>query len=117
MTTRSFTQGQLRNVQWPNYKTENKDPLMAWKYRCWSQQRNQAQYRGEVWDLDFLVWVDIWGDEFVNKGQSSDRMCMTRRDLKGSWTKDNVKIISRHEHFISNRNKQGKFAGRQNELL
>ena len=114
-TTKPLTVGQLRSQQWPNYKTENKDPLMALKYRCWSQQRNQAQYRGEVWDIPFLTWVDIWGDEFMNKGQTSDRMCMTRIDLDQAWTADNVKIISRHKHFISNRNKQGKYYTRTKE--
>jgi hypothetical protein len=116
MITQPLTMGQLRKQQWPNYKIENKDPLMALKYRCWSQQRNQAQYRGESWDLDFLDWVDIWGVEFMNKGQTSDRMCMTRIDLEKAWTPDNVKIITRHEHFKSNRNKHGRFAGRQEEL-
>lgn len=103
---------ELKRLEWPNY-SEDTDLLMSFKYRCWSQQRNQALYRGEGWDLPFLTWVAVWGDEFKNKGQTADCMCMTRRDLKKPWTPDNVKIITRQEHFMSNRNKEGKFSRRK----
>lgn len=106
----------IKRLEWPDYSEET-DPLMSLKYKCWGQQRNQALYRGEEWALPFLTWVSIWGDDFKNKGQTSDRMCMTRRDLEKAWTPDNVKIITRHEHFMSNRNKEGKFSRRKHETL
>lgn len=98
----------------PNRWASGPDPVLHEKYKVWGQQRNQAMYRGEGWDLPFQTWVDIWGDKYEFKGKTSDCMCMTRINLSLPWTKDNVKIITRKEHFLSNRNKEGKFARRKN---
>jgi len=97
----------------PHVWSSGPDPVLHAKYKVWGQQRNQAQFRGEGWDLDFFTWVAIWGDLYEHKGQKSDCLCMTRKDLGLPWTADNVKIITRKEHFLSNRNKEGKFAGRK----
>jgi hypothetical protein len=86
------------------------------KYKIWGQQRNQALWRKEDWSLPFLDWVRIWGSDYQFKGQDQDSLCMTRRDLAMPWTEDNVVIISRRDHFASNRNKIGRFATRE-EIL
>lgn len=96
----------------PDLWISGPDPVLHEKYRVWGQQKNQAQWRRESWDLPFDVWVEIWGDLYEQKGQTSDCMCMTRIDLDLPWHKDNVRIITRKEHFLSNRNKQGRFARR-----
>lgn len=98
----------------PHVWASGPDPVLHEKYKVWGQQRNQAMYRGEGWDLPFLTWVEIWGEEYQYKGQSTDCLCMTRIDLDLPWHKDNVKIITRKEHFLSNRNKEGKFSRRKN---
>lgn len=97
----------------PNKWSSGPDPVLHAKYKVWGQQRNQAQWRGEGWDLPFLEWVDIWGDLYEFKGQSSDCFCMTRINASQPWTKDNVKIIKRKEHFLSNRNQEGRYSKRK----
>jgi len=76
------------------------DPIEHKKYLNWLQQRNQAKFRGESWQLDFETWKDIWGGDWHNKGRAADNYCMTRRDDQGPWTADNVEIVTRREHVI-----------------
>jgi hypothetical protein len=105
--------GVPKGTIWPDRWASGPDPVLHEKYRVWGQQRNQAIFRNEPWDLPFLEWVAIWGDLYQHKGKNVDCLCMSRVDLELPWHKDNVKIITRREHFKSNRNKQGKFEGRQ----
>jgi hypothetical protein len=34
-----------------------------------------------------------------NKGRHPENLCMTRCDYEKPWTVDNVKFITRHEHY------------------
>ena len=74
------------------------DPVLHKKYRVWIQQKNQAQYRQEGWDIDFKTWLEIWGDDYANRGRVKGTLCMTRRDWSLPWTPKNVKIVPREEH-------------------
>lgn len=112
MRTYKTKPGRPKGTLMPERWASGPDPVLHKKYRVWIQQKNQAQYRGEAWDLEFLTWVAIWGSDFDRKGKSKECLCMTRIDLDLPWHKDNVKIITRAEHFASNRNKEGKFARR-----
>lgn len=109
--------GNKPGTVFPDRWASGPDPELHRRYKVWIQQKNQAQYRGEAWDLPFLTWVDIWGLDFDKKGKTRDCLCMTRIDLDQPWHKDNVKIITRAEHFASNRNKEGKFSRRKNNAI
>jgi len=74
------------------------DPDLRVKWYIWGQQKNQAQWREEGWDLSFEVWLEIWGDLWSQRGRERSCYCMTRRDWSLPWTEDNVKIVTREEH-------------------
>jgi len=68
------------------------------KFEAWRQQRNQAQYRGEAWSLGFDLWVEIWGDQWDQRGRTRGSLCMSRRDWERGWHASNVQIVTREEH-------------------
>ncbi|CAB4165976.1 hypothetical protein UFOVP849_8 [uncultured Caudovirales phage] len=76
------------------------DPEEHRKYRVFIQQKNQAQWRGEGWDITFDQWKQLWDQsgQWHNRGRSRDCYCMTRRNVELTWTPDNVMIITREEH-------------------
>ena len=74
------------------------DPERHRQYLTWLQQRNQAQWRDEGWDLGFDEWLGIWGDLWHLRGRTKGSYCMTRRDWSLPWTKNNVHVITRSEH-------------------
>jgi len=74
------------------------DPEEHVRYRVWMQQRNQAQWRGEAWALDFEPWKKIWAPHWHLKGRSSHSRCMTRIDPAKPWSEHNVEIITRQQH-------------------
>lgn len=84
------------------------DELLHRKYRQFLQQKNQAQFRKEVWLLTFEEWCLIWGDLFLQRGRKPYQYCMTRQRALGPWDKDNAIILTRREH-LQLRN-AGKFA-------
>lgn len=65
---------------------------------AWRQQKNQAQWRGEEWDLSFEDWVALWGDLWPLRGRLVTDYCMTRQDWEGAWTRTNAHVITRSEH-------------------
>ena len=67
-------------------------------YYAWLQCRNQARYRREPWDLTFEQWQAVWAGLWHRRGRSGEQLCITRRDGEGSWTLDNVIIITRRQH-------------------
>jgi hypothetical protein len=73
------------------------------QYYCFMQQRNQARWRKEGWldDLDFFTWKKVWDDsgEYANRGRGPENYCMTRIDRTLPWSKDNVQVINRLDHF------------------
>jgi hypothetical protein len=84
----------------PHVWKSGPDPVEHKKYLNWIQQKNQANFRKEGWELSFEVWKEIWGDKFHNKGRASEDYCMTRRDDQAAWTRDNVEILTRREHVL-----------------
>lgn len=68
------------------------------KYRVYVQQRNQAQWREEGWDLTFDQWCDLWADLWDQRGRVKGTYCMTRSDWSLPWDTTNCVIITREEH-------------------
>lgn len=76
------------------------DPEEHKRYRTFIQQKNQAQWRGETWSIDFETWKRLWAEsgQWYNRGRQRDCYCMTRRDHTEPWSVDNVMIITREQH-------------------
>jgi hypothetical protein len=74
------------------------DPVEHKKYLVWLQQRNQANYREEGWELDFELWKELWGDHWLLRGRQRGTWCMSRRDWSLPWTRENTVVITREEH-------------------
>ena len=75
------------------------DPLTHKQYRAFVQQKNQAQFRGEDWQLTFEEWLGIWGTDYDKRGRTSKSLCLTRWDLEDSWTVANCFLLERGEHM------------------
>lgn len=74
------------------------DPVKHKQYFIWLQQKNQAQFRQEEWNLSFEDWLVLWGDLWPLRGRTKGSYCMTRYDPFGPWDKDNAIVIERRKH-------------------
>jgi hypothetical protein len=90
----SRSKGQPRPHTWK----AGPDPVERKKYLVWLQQKNQAQWREEGWDIPFEAWRDLWRDLWDHRGRERGTYCMSRVDWSLPWTLSNVMIITREEH-------------------
>jgi len=84
--------------EYPHLWVSGPDPEQHRQYLIWLQQRNQAQFRGEPWQLPFELWQELWRDRWAERGRRRDQYCMSRRNWLEGWTPDNIQIITRAEH-------------------
>jgi hypothetical protein len=90
----------------------HQDPERRRRYYVWLQQKNQAQWRGEQWQLEFDQWLEIWGDQYARRGRAhADDLCLTRSDPDRAWSPDNVEIITRSEHGTRGFQSRARHAG------
>lgn len=82
----------------PHVWVSGPDPERHKRYLQWLQQRNQAQFRGEVWNLEFDDWLMIWGDNIRYRGRQKGSMTMVRCDYDQPWSNTNARIVDRMEH-------------------
>jgi hypothetical protein len=84
----------------PHLWATGPDPVLHNKHRIWIQQRNQAQWRGETWDLSFDAWLKIWDQSghWLNRGREKGTYCMTRLVWTEPWSEANVHIVTREQH-------------------
>jgi|MesohylFT_1024984.scaffolds.fasta_scaffold67921_3 hypothetical protein len=68
-------------------------------YHPWQLAKAQANFRHEDWTLEFEDYYQLWKDHWHNRGRSSENMCMTRNDIEGPWSADNVYLIQRKLHL------------------
>lgn len=81
--------------QHPHVWKSGPDPLRHEQYQKWLQQRNQAQWRGEEWELTFEQWLAAWGDNYHLRGRETGQYSMTRINRTLGWSHDNVMLIER----------------------
>jgi hypothetical protein len=82
------------------------DPLLREQYLVWLQQRNQANWRGEPWNLPFESWLKIWQPMWHLRGRTLGTYCMTRINWDEPWSVRNVELIDRREHNRRQRERQ-----------
>lgn len=66
--------------------------------RQFTQQRNQALWRNEIWQLEWAEWIKMWQPYWSRRGRTANSLCMVRKDYTRPWHKDNVKLIERGDH-------------------
>jgi len=71
------------------------DPTAHRYYGAFTQQRNQAKFRKEGWNMTFAEWYAIWGHNIINRGRKKSQLTMTRPNINKPWSVDNVLIITR----------------------
>lgn len=82
----------------PNAWVSGTDLELHKKYRAFIQQRNQANFRGESWQLTFEQWQELWGELWHQRGRDQGCYCMTRDQWDKPWDTTNSIIITRSEH-------------------
>jgi hypothetical protein len=69
------------------------------QYCAWLQMKAQASYRKEIFTLSFEDYQSVWGNNWHLKGRGVNSYCLTRNDLDGAWTVDNILCIPRTEYL------------------
>lgn len=108
-----------KNKPRPHTWITGPDPILHEQYLTWLQQRNQARFRGETWELTFESWLDKWKDHWHLRGRKRGDFCMTRYDVEGPWDDVNAVIMSRAEHHTRHMTRQhelGKTRGYKKKL-
>lgn len=84
------------------------------QYYAWLKHRAQANYRSEGHELTWHEWCEFWDTDYAwyNRGRGSKDICLTRKDIKLPWSKDNCELITRLEQFQrQGKNKVGRPRG------
>ena len=99
LSTRGIPRPNARGPR-PQVWITGPDPEEHNRYRIWTQQKNQAQWRDEGWNISFAEWKQIWAEsgQWANRGRERGDWCMSRRDWSLPWTPDNVAVITRETH-------------------
>jgi hypothetical protein len=86
----------MRKTRTPKYqRIIDRDRALGF-YRA----RAQAEFRYETWELTLEQWCEIWPDDiWVCRGREVDDLCMTREDLDGHWSMDNVVLMTRADQL------------------
>jgi hypothetical protein len=63
------------------------------KYYALLKHRSQASFRGEIHDLTWEQWQELWPTElWLNRGRSKHCHMLVRIDVNGAWTLNNVTV-------------------------
>jgi hypothetical protein len=78
------------------------DPVRHQQHIAWHKARAQAHFRGEIWNLTFEQWVELWGDRWDLRGRQRGCLCIGRRDPTLPWDTTNTQLVTREEHNRKN---------------
>ena len=67
--------------------------------RAFYTSRCQARLRGHEWYISQEEFFELWStnDRWASRGRHSDDLTMSRIDMAGDWSMDNVQICTRRE--------------------
>lgn len=83
------------------------DPVLRDKYYAFLKHRSQARYRNEEYSLTWAEWQNYWTDQnWNNRGKTSTNVVLGRVDWSKGWHMDNVRIMTRKEHFAIKRGRK-----------
>jgi len=65
------------------------------------RQRAQCHFRGEPFELTFEDFCNLWDTEekWQARGRLRESLVLTRIDIEGPWSVDNVEIVTRYEQL------------------
>lgn len=65
------------------------------------QHRSNVKRDNITWDISLWDWWNIWNEsgKYTSRGRGKNGFCMTRKEDKGSYTKDNVYITTISENL------------------
>lgn len=64
------------------------------------RSRAQAEFRYENWEITLEQWCEIWPDDmWARRGREVNDLCMTRTDLDGAWSVDNILLMTRGQQL------------------
>lgn len=69
------------------------------KYYYWAMHRSQALFRAEEYLLSFDDFVNLWGDQWNQRGRKSYSLILTRKDMEGAWSVSNCHLMERLQHI------------------
>lgn len=84
-----------KSGHYPHLWKSGPDPRKHDMYLKWTQQKNQAQFRNEPWQLSFEDYVQMWDSCWEERGRSRDSFCMMRVDLDLPWNTQNTVVVPR----------------------
>jgi len=67
-------------------------------YDAYNMQRLHAGYRGIEWHFTFKEWIEWWGDDIDNRGQSHGKLVMARYGDQGDYHPNNVRKATRNDN-------------------
>lgn len=83
----------------PNQWKWGSDKDLRDKNTAFLKARCQAKYRQEEWRLTFPEYDAIWNEnEWARRGIQAHCICMSREDMSGPWSKNNVILIERSKN-------------------
>jgi hypothetical protein len=70
-------------------------------WHAYTGQKGMAKTRGIRWNLTFEEWCDIWfaSGKWAERGKGGNQYCMARKHDEGSYSVDNVVIITNRENM------------------
>lgn len=78
-------------IKWPGILREQR--------LAYCRMRAQAKFRDEEFTLTWTEFQDIWLPIWDHRGSKADCVCLSRIDMEGPWSIDNIHVITREEHF------------------
>lgn len=67
-------------------------------YRNYIWHRVSSRRRGNVWNLSWESWRDLWEPVWESRGRGASNLCMVRIDSEKPWSAGNIELITRREH-------------------
>ena len=77
----------------PHLWKSGPDPEKHKHYAVYMQQKNQAQWRKEIWELSYDEWYELWGDQVGNRGRGVGKSMLFRLDKRLPWRLGNCVIM------------------------
>lgn len=86
-------------------------------YRPFTQQRNQAKWRNEEWDMTFDEWYEMYGEYISQRGRKQGQCYMVRLDPELPWHITNCEIWwhgERHPLEVMKNEKRNRIYNKNN---
>lgn len=73
------------------------------RYYAWLKHKAQCNFRGELHELTWEDWQELWPEElFLKRGRSQNSLVLSRINVHDSWRIDNVSVTTKGEHLKRN---------------